>query len=103
MSNKAKFNAQDLSEKAAAVLRRISRYRFLLFLAFVAIIYGFVILRINSLSNAQPTDNAINSQVQAAQIPHIDQSVVDQLQSLQDNSVSVKSLFNQARANPFQE
>lgn len=103
--NQPKFGAQvqDISEKASGVLRRVSRYRFVLFLIFVALIYGFVVLRINSLSNAQPTDDAVNSQVQAARIPHIDQSVVNQLQSLQDNSVSVKSLFNQARANPFHE
>jgi len=101
--SKAKFNVREVSEKAGVILQRVSHYRSVLFLVFVALIYGFVILRINSLSNAQPTNDAINSQVQAAQIPHIDQSVVNQLQSLQDNSVSVKSLFNQARANPFQE
>jgi len=100
---KSKFNIRDIPEKAVAILRRVSRYGVVLFLIFIALIYGFVILRINSLSNAQPTDNAVTSQVQAARIPHIDKSVVDQLQSLQDNSVSVKSLFNQARANPFQE
>jgi hypothetical protein len=62
-----------------------------------------VLLRINTLGSTQPSSDAVTSQVQAARIPHIDQSVVRQLQSLQDNSVSVKSLFNQARANPFQE
>ena len=101
--NKPTFSTQDISEKTAIVLQRVSRYSFVLFLVFVALIYGFVILRINDLGNTQPTDNAVSSQVQAAQIPHIDQAVINQLQSLQDNSVSVKSLFNQARANPFQE
>jgi hypothetical protein len=100
---KSKLNVRGASDQAAAILRQVSRYSFVLFLVFVALIYGFVILRINSLSNAQPTDNAVTSQVKAAQIPHIDKKVVDQLQSLQDNSVSVKSLFNQARANPFKE
>jgi hypothetical protein len=88
-------------EKASALLQQLRRYSFLLFLVFVVLLYGFVVLRINNLSNAQPSDEAVSSQVQAAQVPHIDQSVVQQLQSLQDNSVSVQTLFNQARSNPF--
>jgi hypothetical protein len=101
--NQPKLNVQDLTEKAVVILQRVRRYSFALFLVFVALIYGFVLLRINTLSNVQPSSDAVTSQVQAARIPHIDKSVVQQLQSLQDNSVSVKSLFNQARANPFQE
>jgi len=91
-----------LTEKGTLLLQQARRYGLVLFLVFVALIYGFVLLRINSLTNAQPSADAVSSQVKAARIPHIDQSVVQQLQSLQDNSVSVKSLFNQARDNPFQ-
>jgi len=91
-----------LVEKGVAILQRVRRYSLLLFLAFVIVVYGFVLLRINNLSNAQPSEDAINSQVKAASIPHIDPDIVEQLQSLQDNSVSVKTLFNQARKNPFQ-
>ncbi|HEY5152554.1 MAG TPA: hypothetical protein VII55_01125 [Candidatus Saccharimonadales bacterium] len=101
--NKPKFNIGEPLEKVGSVLRQVRHYGFALFLLFVALIYGFVLLRINTLGNAQPSSDAVTSQVQAARIPHIDQPVVQQLQSLQDNSVSVKSLFNQARANPFQE
>jgi hypothetical protein len=101
--NKSKLGTQDLIDKAAVILKQFRRYSFVLFLVFVALIYGFVLLRIDSLSNAQPSADAVSSQVQAANIPHIDPALVQQLQSLQDNSVSVKSLFNQARANPFQE
>ncbi len=74
----------------------------LVFLLFVALLYGFVLLRISNLSNLQPPEEAVNSQVKAAALPHIDQSVVNQLQSLQNNSVNVQALFNQARNNPFQ-
>ena len=102
MSKKAKVDPKELLEQLSGKLRAIRRYGFLIFLVFVVALYGFVLLRISSLSNSQPTAEAVSSQVKAAQIPHIDQSLVDQLQSLQDNSVNVKSLFNQARNNPFQ-
>ena len=94
-----KFNI----EKASAGLQNIRRYSFIIFIVLVAGIYGFVLLRINSLSNIQPSDDAVNSQVQAAQIPKIDKAVVKQLKALQDNSVNVQSLFDQARTSPFQE
>jgi hypothetical protein len=101
--NKTNLGVQDLTDKAAAVLRRVQRYSVPLFLVFVALIYGFIVLQINTLSNAQPSEDAVTSQVQADRITHIDPAIVKQLQSLQDNSVNVKTLFNQARANPFQE
>lgn len=34
--------------------------------------------------------------------PRIDESLVQRIQTLQDNSVSVRTLFNEARTNPFE-
>lgn len=99
---KEKPNIKSLAAKGAVALKQVQRYSLVLFLAFVLLLYGFILLRINSLSNVQPSNDAVSSQVKAARIPHIDQTVVKQLQSLQDNSVSVQTLFNQARSNPFQ-
>lgn len=95
-----KLSIKDLLAKATENLHLIGRYAVLLFFLLLAGVYGFLIFRINSLSNATPTDS---SPVSTVQVPHIDPTVVKQLQQLQDNSVSVKSLFDQARSNPFQE
>ena len=100
---KKKFDPRAGLDKLIAQLTILKRYSFLIFIVFVAGLYSFLLFRINGLSSQQPTQDAINSQVKAAAIPHIDQSVVQQLQSLQDNSVSVKALFNDARNNPFKE
>jgi hypothetical protein len=96
------FKPADLLEKLSIILKKSRRYSLLIFLVFVGLIYGFVLFRIHSLSTAQPSETAVSSQVKAARIPRIDQSVVRQLQTLQDNSVSVQALVNQARSNPFQ-
>ena len=101
--SKEKRNLKELLEKLTARLSGLRRYSFIIFVAFVALLYGFLLFRVNSLSSEQPSQIAVDSQVKAAAIPHIDQKVVQQLQSLQDNSVNVKTLFNQARNNPFQE
>lgn len=90
------------AEKLIALLQRARRYSFIIFLVFVACTYGFMILRINTLNNEQPSPQTVNSLVKSDRIPRIDPAVVQQLQSLQDNSVNVQALFNQARNNPFQ-
>ena len=93
----------NLSREQLAVWQhKIMRYSLPIFIIFVALIYTFVVFRIHSLSSAQPSDAEVQKQVQAAQIPHIDKAVVQQLESLQDNSVNAQALFNQARSNPFQ-
>lgn len=101
MSSK-QLSTKGLPAQITAIGGRLKRYSLPVFLVFVAVIYGFVLLRINNLSQAEPSDQAVTSQVQAAKIPHIDAAVVKQLETLQDNSVSVQSLFDEARSNPFQ-
>ncbi len=99
---KNKPDLKTLIAKANLGLTKVRRFSFLLFICFVALLYGFIILRIDSLSNTQPSGDSVTSQVQAAQVPHIDQSVVNQLESLNNNSVNVQALFNESRSNPFQ-
>ncbi len=91
-----------ISEKWLVKLRRLSRYNLVFFLAFVAIIYSIVFLHISSLNNAQPSEAAVNNQVQAAKLPDINPKTIQQIEALRDNSVSVQSLFDKARSNPFQ-
>ena len=102
--NQDKMNHQlrDLSDKITTALRVVKPYSLFIFLAFVLCIYGFVLLRTHELNNQQPSEDAVASHVKAARLPHIDQTVVQQLKTLHDNSVSVQSLFNQSRSNPFQ-
>lgn len=95
---------KTLSTKVSDALHVVVRYRVFLFFLLLAGTYGFLIFRISVLNNAEPgASRNATTQTQATPIPHIDANVVKQLQQLQDNSVSVQALFNQARNNPFQE
>lgn len=93
---------KSLSAKVSDALHAVTRYRVFLFFLLLAATYGFLLFRISVLNNAEPSASD-TTQTQVAPVPHIDKSVVSQLQQLQDNSVSVQALFNQARVNPFQE
>ena len=90
-----------IKDNLLAKLRTVQHYSLLLFIVFIAALYGFIFWRINTLNGQQPSSVVVNGQVQAAQILQVNQAVVNQLQSLQDNSVSVQTLFDQARTNPF--
>ena len=97
------LDVHTLTEDGKIFLSRLSRYVVVFFLLLLIAVYGFVLLRIESLHNIQPSDASVTSQVQSSATPQVDPTVVQQMQTLQDNSVSVKSLFDQARNSPFQE
>ncbi|HUB93228.1 MAG TPA: hypothetical protein VMB52_01880 [Verrucomicrobiae bacterium] len=96
-----KFNSQSLSVGLNRAAKVFKTYRALMFFLAVALLYGFILWRINVYSNVPASQN--NTDTTVAAQPHIDQAVVGKLQTLQDNSVSVQALFNEARQNPFQE
>lgn len=84
-------------------LQGLRRYTVVFYFLFLALVYGFVLLKVSQLINVQPSDSDVNAQVQASATPHVDAATAAQLQGLNDNSVRVQSLFDQARSNPFQE
>ena len=97
------LNISSLSEKLSDALPRLKRYIPLAFLIVVVGLYGFIVYRVNTLNSAEPSTEDVTAQSKTAQVPHIDPSLIQQLQSLQNNSTSVKALFDAARDNPFQE
>ena len=100
--NDIKIKLQDFVNRIIADSEKLRRYSLISFIILIGLIYGFLLLRINTLSSQKPSEEAIAKQVKAAKIPQIDKEVVKQLESLEDNSVNVQTLFNQARSNPFQ-
>jgi hypothetical protein len=102
MSKDIHFSFSDLPKQFSQLTRRAMPYVPIIFFVVVALVYGFVLLRITMLSNAQPTDSDVSAKV-AELTPHIDKSAAAQRQTLEDNNVNVQTLFNNARGNPFGE
>ncbi|MDB5170288.1 MAG: hypothetical protein JWN82_684 [Candidatus Saccharibacteria bacterium] len=93
-----KLDIKELPTLLLAKLELLKRYRIVLFVAFVLALYGYLALQTSKAVNVEPAPDTATAKT----TPHIDPTVVKQLQQLQDNSVSVKALFNDARTNPFQ-
>ncbi len=98
-----KIDPQATFLKVSALITKLKRYSVLLTLLLVAATYGFLVWRIHVLANQEPSEDAVTEQVQTKKLPRIDQNAINKIQQLQDNSVDVKALFEQARNNPFQE
>ena len=102
MKNKdISLNPDAIKTWASNLGRKINAYRVFIFFLVVASIYGYILWRINVYSNAPASQSELSAKSSAQ--PHIDQQTLQKIQSLQDNSVSVQSLFDNARQNPFQE
>ena len=100
---KKSLDTKTIISKLTIYGQKIRPYGFLVFIVFVAGLYGVVLLKINNIVSEQPSSDDVTSQVQAAKVPHFDTVVINQLKSLQDNSVSVQALFKDARDNPFNQ
>ena len=99
MKNK-NLSLGNLPEQLRQVGAWLYRYRVMLFFLFLASLYGFILLQINSLSQAEPTAAEISAQKRSLKV---DPAVVQKIEQLKDNSVSVQTLFDAARNNPFHE
>lgn len=93
---------KDLKSQLQDALHQMFHYRIVIFLAVIALVYGFVAWRVNTLVHVEPTSGQVASELHATS-PKIDQATVDKIKQLQDNSVNVQALFDQARQNPFHE
>lgn len=100
-NSEIRFNMNDLSVQARGVLRKVSMYKVFVFFLLVASLYGYLLWRINVYSNTPASSSEETAQTTPQ--PHIDTDTVKKIQSLQDNSVRVQSLFAPDRQNPFNE
>lgn len=94
---------KDPRELLALAKIKFVRFRVVIFVVFVAIVYGYTLWQINNFTNAQPSPLQVSNQASSptATIPRIDPATVQKIEQLKDNSVNVQALFNQSRNNPF--
>jgi hypothetical protein len=67
------------------------------------IVYSVIVIRINNLASATPSEAEVQSKLQTISQPSIDKTLLAKVKQLQDQNIQVQALFNQARNNPFSE
>lgn len=92
-----------LKHRLHRLARFINKYRAFMFFLIVALLYSFIIWRINVLVVAEPNQSDVKIAEQNNTVPRINDMVVQKILTLKDNSVNVQTLFQEARNNPFSE
>ena len=93
----------DIEQAIRKYLIFLTKYKVILFIVVVALVYGYILYQINILSNKSPSTVSVQANTSPNSFIHINSSEAQKLNSLNDNSVNVQTLFSQARNNPFQD
>ncbi len=97
-----KLDIQPLLKKIRPLTNFLKRDSVGIFLAIVAIIFGFLIWKIGTLANAEPTQDALNEKLITVVRPKIDPASIKKIEDLESQNIDIQSYFSD-RNNPFQE
>lgn len=98
-----KLTPEVILNKLTPLLVQLRRYSVFIFILAFLSIYVFLVQRIGYLIQDEPTQAVSESQVKPISRLKIDQNAVQQITDLESQNIEVKSLFDQARQNPFTE
>lgn len=97
------FEVKDIPAKIVPIINKLKRYVPVIFIVFVSLILGFLITRISTYAQTEPSEDAVTEKLTTVQRPKIDENALKKIEQLEDQNIDVKSLFQQARENPFSE
>lgn len=100
---KRKHTKTSLTQQLQPVRQFVIHYKKFLFVMVVLMMVIFLVFRINQFSNIEPSQTTVDEQLKTVALPKLDQHILDAIQKLQDQNIEVRSLFDKARQNPFNE
>lgn len=93
-----KLSLKQLIISAKKLLQLEAKHAAFIAVIFVLLTYVFLVWKIGSYSNAEPTEtDPIN------RIPQVDKKAIKNIEELESSNQEIKAFFNEARRNPFQE
>lgn len=97
------IDLKKLAPKISGVLKKLRPYSLFICIILVLGIYLFIVIKIRQLANQQPSTTDVTNKLVELQTPKLDQDAVDSILQLEEESIEIRTLFNEARQNPFQE
>jgi len=94
---------KNITGKIIAFILGLKRYLVFIFILVVLVVYGYLVFHINTLSSQVPDEDAVTERLKAVQRPRIDEDAVTKIENLEDQNIQVKTIFQEARDNPFVE
>lgn len=98
------FNLDVIKNQIPKYKQLFDRYAVFVFIIAFLGIYLFLVLQIGSLINSEPSAQMVTeSSTKPINRLKIDKDAVSQMEQLENQHVEVRTLFNNARQNPFAE
>jgi hypothetical protein len=98
-----KLDKTLILQKLAIVITFIKRFRFIIVFTVFSLMYGYVMTQVNAINTKVPTEKQIADKATTAPKTKVDPELVDKITSLEEENVQIKTIFNEARKNPFVE
>ena len=105
MNNKDKssLDIKQIPAYAKKLIYKVKKFMVPVFLLLVLSVNGFLIYRINQYSSQEPSYEQVSQQHSTIKLIIIHQESIDKILKLKERNIAVKSLFKDARNNPFKE
>lgn len=93
----------QLQKYLQMLLKLINRYSFIIFLIIFASLAGYLVTRIGYLSSLEPSQIQIDQKLENVKRPTTDTESILKLKELEGRNISIESLFDNGRTNPFED
>jgi hypothetical protein len=98
-----KLDKAYLLDKAAILTAFVKRFRFVIAFATFSLMYGYVLMQVNTINTREPSEKQITDKATAAPRTKVDPELAEKITSLEDQNIQIQTIFNEARKNPFAE
>ncbi len=96
------LNSPTIKNQIVPIKNFVYRYSLILFILFVVVVLGFMTIRISYYSNLEPNEFQIEEKQTLLKPVKLDDNAVSKVNELQEKNITIESLFDNGRANPFQ-
>ncbi len=96
------MKTSDIIARLVIIKDWVAHHAVIIFVVCVGLVFGFLTLRIASYSNEEPSDDQIEERLSTAQALRLNNEAIQKIQELQDRNISLESLFDNGRDNPFE-
>lgn len=95
------MNTSKITEKLDSTKTYVTKHIVLFGIILIVSLVGFIVVRIYLLSTAEPSQSQVDEKLNSYKTIRLDPQVVTLFRSLQDRNISIESLFDNGRTNPF--
>lgn len=96
------MNLDTVTEKLESLKDYAVKHVVVISIVVTVALFGFMVIRIYLLSTAEPTQSQVDEKLNSYRVVRLDPQIVTLFRSLEDQNISIESLFDNGRTNPFQ-